>query len=192
MASKPTKTGFTLIEILIVITVLGVLALIGYATIGRNYKQRTYYTRSVAELNAMANATTLYVSKNNEWPDDVVRDVPGAIKEFVQGQEDIEEWPDAPWPGSVYDYENWPPDGNGPVHTYQISVRFCNAGDNAGCKAMAEKYLKDYVSAETIADWDSNSSVYYCIRGSCRSHQSRPINHPGYCINCGNNEQKFF
>jgi hypothetical protein len=28
--------------------------------------------------------------------------------------------------------------------------------------------------------------VYYCIEGACRSHINRPINHPGYCINCQN------
>ncbi len=181
---KLNLKGFTLIEITMVVFVLGILAAIGYATVGQSYKKRAYYTRAIAELNAMGNAANLYVAKHNDYPADVTRDVPADLKEFVQGQEGIEEWPKAPWPGTVYDYENWPPDGNGPNHTYQISVRMCNVGDTATCKANAQKYLSDYVSAETLAAWDSQSAVYYCIKGSCRSHQSKPMDHPGYCINC--------
>jgi prepilin-type N-terminal cleavage/methylation domain-containing protein len=177
--------GFTLIEIMMVVMVLGILATIAYATVGQSYKQKAYYTRAIAELNAMGNAASLYVSKYNDYPADVVRDVPADLKEFVQGQENIDEWPKAPWPGSVYDYDNWPPDSNGPNHTYQISIRLCNAGDTATCKKNANKYLKEYVTADTLANWDSYSSVYYCIKGSCRSHQSKPMSHPGYCINCG-------
>ncbi len=179
------KKGYTLVEILVVLIVLGILALIGYSTVTTRYKEKSYYTRSIAELNAMANATNLYVSKYNDYPPDEARNVPAGVKEFVQGQEGIEEWPTAPYPGSVYDYDFWPADANGPEDTYQISVRFCNAGDNATCKANAQKYLSEYVEQATLDDWDANSSMYYCMKGSCRSHQSQPMDHPGYCVNCG-------
>lgn len=194
--SKPhrlsTNHGFTLVEILVVILVIGVLAAIGYATIGQSYKKKGYYTRAIAELNAMGNAAQLYVAKNNDYPADVSRDIPSSLKDFVQGQEGADEWPKAPWPGSVYDYDNWPADSYGPSDTYQISIRFCNAGDTATCKANAQKYLGDYVSADTLENWDSYSAVYYCIKGSCRSHQNKPMNHPGYCVNCGDSKEKVF
>lgn len=191
MLKKVNIKGFTIVELAVVMVVLGILAALTYAIVVPRYRERTYYTRGISELNSMGNATKLYVAKHNEYPADVTRDVPAGIKEFVQGQEGIEEWPDAPWPGSVYDYDNWPPDGNGPEHTYQISVRMCDVGDSVTCKANANKYLKDYVSQSTLDSWDSYSAVYYCIKGSCRSHQVKPMNHPGYCVNCGGQSKVF-
>lgn len=188
--TKQFQTGFTLVEIVVVIVVLGILAAITYSYGVPKYRERTYYTRSISELNTMSNAMQLYIAKYNDYPPDVVRDVPAGMKEFIQGQYS-DDWPDAPFPGSVYDYDNWPPDTNGPQQTYQISVRMCSAGDNATCKANANKYLKGYASDSALANWDSYSSMYICIKGSCRSHQDRPMNHPGYCINCGTGSKIF-
>lgn len=187
---KKKQTGFTLIEIMAVISIIGILAALVYTVGVPRYKQRTYYTRSISELNTMGNAMTLYLAKYNDYPPDVTRDVPAAIKEFIQAQ-DIGNWPDAPFPGAVYDYDNWPADANGPENTYQISIRFCPAGQNALCKANAKKYLGDYVSSTVLNAWDADSSMYYCIKGSCRSHQNKPMNHPGYCVNCGTKSKVF-
>lgn len=182
--------GFTIIEILIVITLIGIIAGFTYSFAVPRWRGRAYYTRSIAELNTMGSAVKLYVTKYNEYPADVVRDVPSSIKEFIQDDQGAE-WPEAPFPGSVYDYENWPADANGPNDTVQVSIRMCNAGDTATCKANARKYLEGYVSEATLNAWDANSSMYYCIKGSCRSHQSRPMTHPGYCINCGGQKNIF-
>ncbi len=179
------KNGFTLVEIMIVIVVLGVLAGLVYGLVLSRSRARTYYTRTISELNTMGNALSLYVTKYNDYPPDVSRDIPAGMKEFIQSQQGNAAWPDAPYPGSVYDYDNWPPDAYGPQQTYQISVRMCNIGDDAGCKANAKKWLSDYVPAATLDNWDSSSAMYYCIKGSCRSHQSKPMNHPGFCVNCG-------
>ncbi len=184
------QTGFTIIEILMVIIILGILVGLTYSFAVPRYRERTYYTRAYSELNTMANGMNLYLAKYNDFPADVDRDIPSGIKEFLQGQY-IDSWPDAPWPGSVYDYDNWPPDSNGPEHTYQISIRMCNAGDNATCKANAQKYLKSYVDSSVLANWDSHSSVYYCIKGSCRAHQTKPMSHPGFCVNCGGAKKAF-
>lgn len=186
-----SATGFTMVEIIVVIVILGILAGLTYSYAVPKYRSRTYYTRSISELNTMGNAMTLYVAKYNDYPPDVVRDVPAGMKEFIQGEGVNDAWPDAPWPGTVYDYDNWPADAIGPLHTYQISIRFCNVGDNATCKANAIKYLSGYVSSATLDNWDAASSVYYCIKGSCRSHQGKPMNHPGFCVNCGNKSQIF-
>jgi type II secretory pathway pseudopilin PulG len=186
------KNGFSVVEILVILTVLGVLATIVYGTLSHGWKNKAYYTRTIAELNAMGNAANLYVAKYNDYPADVARNIPSGLVEFVQGQEDIGSWPEAPWPGSVYDYENWPPDANGPLQTYQISVRMCNAGDDITCHDNAVKYLSDYLSTSVLDSWDSYSSVYYCIKGSCRSHNAKPVNHPGFCINCGTESNKIF
>jgi prepilin-type N-terminal cleavage/methylation domain-containing protein len=179
------QNGFTLIEIVVVIMVIGILATLVYSLIIPRWRERTYYTRSLAELNTMANALNLYVAKYNDYPPDESRNIPSGIKEFIQSQQGNDTWPSAPYPGSVYDYENWPADAFG-GQTYQVSIRFCDSGDDATCKAVAKKYLSDHVSADTINNWTSLSAVYYCIKGSCRSHQSQPTTYPGYCINCGN------
>ncbi|MDB5186397.1 MAG: hypothetical protein JWL85_920 [Candidatus Saccharibacteria bacterium] len=184
------QAGFTLVEIVAVMTVIGVLASLTYSVIIPNYRERTYYTRSMTELNSMGNAFKLYVAKYNDYPPDAARNVPAGIKEFVQGQEGNNTWPAAPYPSSVYDYENWPADAYGP-QTYQVSIRLCNAGDDATCKANAKKYLGDYVDASVLDQWDSYSSMYYCLKGTCRSHQDRPVSHPGYCVNCGKKSKVF-
>lgn len=178
--------GFTLIEIMIVLVILGILAVITYSVAVPKWRNRTYYTRAVSEMNTLGNAATLYVAKYNDYPADVSRDIPADLKEFIQTNGVNSSWPNAPWPGSVYDYDNWPPDSNGPQQTYQISVRFCDVGDDATCKANAQKYLAGYAAQQTLDNWDSYSAVFYCIKGSCRSHQTKPMNYPGYCINCGN------
>ncbi len=190
MLSLRKAAGFTIVEITVVIVILGILAGLTYSVAVPRYRERTYYTRMTSEMNTMGNGMTLYVAKYNDYPPDVSRDVPGALKEFLQGQY-LDSWPEAPYPNSVYDYDNWPPDGYGPQQTYQISMHMCDAGDDAGCKANAQKYLSAHVPASTLASWDSYSSVYYCFKGSCRSHQNKPLTHPGYCINCGQKSQIF-
>lgn len=185
------QRGFTLVEITVVIVVLGIIAAITYSVVVPNHRPRTYYVRGLAEMNAIANALTLYVAKYNDYPPDVTRDVPPGIQEFVHAQDDADGWPDAPWPGGVYDWDNWPPDSNGPVHTYQLSVRLCDIGDTPTCKANAKKYLSDYVDSATLDSWDSQSAIYYCVKGSCRSHQNQPASHPGFCINCGSESKVF-
>lgn len=186
---KLTVNGFTLIELVMVISIIAVIAVLTYSITVPGWRTKAYYTRSISELNTMQNAFKLYVAKYNDYPPDVSRDIPAGVKEFIQSQEGNAAWPDAPYPGAVYDYDNWPPDSNGPQQTYQISIRFCDAGQDATCKANAKKYLSKYVDATTLNNWDSYSSMYYCLKGSCRSHQSKPMTHPGYCINCGKKSQ---
>lgn len=170
------RKAFTLIEVLIAIAIIGSLA-VGYTYISsRNGRDRAYLVRAESEVVTLANAIKLEVQESNEYPDDVNRGLPPGIEEHIATPND--EWPDAPWPNTVYDYENW--DGG---ETIQISVRFCNIGDNATCKANAQKYLKGVVDDAILEDWDAQSSVYFCIKeGSCRSHSSQPADHPGYQI----------
>jgi type II secretory pathway pseudopilin PulG len=179
-----------MVETLVVIVLLGILVAFTYSYAVPKYRERTYMTRANDELHTMANALTLYIAKYNDYPADVSRSIPTGIMEFIQtnGQNNV--WPNAPWPNSVYDYDRWDTwtytaSSDLPAPIIQISIRFCNAGDDATCKAVANKYLKGVVADSVLAAWDAKSSVYYCVRGSCRSHQDNPLNHPGYCINCG-------
>lgn len=181
MLARKWGKGFTLIEVLVIVAVIGVLSAIIFAVAVPQYRQRTYLTRATSELHTLANALTLYASKYNDYPPDVERNIPSDIMEFLQtnGQNDV--WPNAPWPGSVYDYDRW--DDLGVI---QMSIRFCAAGDETACDKNFPK--QSFVSEA----WDSESAVYFCIKGPCRASQSQPVSHPGYCLNCGTTPSKFF
>jgi len=169
--------GFTFIEIMIVLLIMGLL-IVGYTYMSSSRKDRAYALRAQGELITMANAIKLYVQENNVYPADVNRGLPPGIEKFLGSGEINSSWPNAPWPGSVYDYENWD-SGD----TIQVSIRFCVAGDNATCKASAKKFLKGLVADSVLNAWDAKSSVYYCIKeGACRSHSDNPVTHPGFQI----------
>ncbi len=175
-----TNAGFSLVELLIVIAVIAVLAVIVgvYVAGGR---ERSYFTRSNAEFGTIANALNLYIAKYNDYPADVSRDLPAGLSEFIAKDAQGQDWPDAPYPGSVYDYENWQiNNGSGEtVHTLQVSIRFCPPGGLLStCKFPNEEWAKDF---------GVNSALYYCIEGLCRAHNSQAATYPGYCVNCPNN-----
>jgi len=164
------QKGFSLIEILLVIAIIGILAAIVYTNNGR-IKEKTYLSRANVELKTFAYALRMYAFENNNvFPDDVNRDLPAGLEAYLNTEPN---WPDAPWPGSVYDWDNWMIDGQ-PV--YQISIRFCPIGGPlSACNFPDESWAEDF---------DINSAYYYCISGSCRSHSSEPVDYPGYCSNC--------
>ena len=174
MARKPTRIitsgGFTLIELLIVIIVIGILAAIVNSTV-RGAQERAYFARALSEFRVMDKALEFYKLDNGDYPPDVNRNVPPGIETYIE-KKDADNWPDAPWPGSVYDYDNF---DSGGVQTYQISIRFCEIGDPDTCK---------FPKSEWAEDFEINSSVYFCLEGACKPHPSEPMDYPGYCVNC--------
>jgi len=182
--------GYSLIKIIIAIVIVGLILGIVFVLKAGDSRERNYYNQTISELNTIASGVTSFEALSNQYPAEVERNLPSEIKDSLQSQY-LDSWPKAPYPDAVYDYENWPSDDNGPNHTYQISVRFCPAGDDALCQSNAKKHLKKYVPKATLNNWDSYSSMYYCIKGSCRSHQSKSMNHPGYCVNCGQASKVF-
>ncbi len=172
MFRSSLQRGFTIIELLIVIVVIGIIA--GFVVfIVPNSRERSFYARGESELRTMGNAVKFYVDKYDEYPADVNRGLPAGIEEFVQAED---EWPDAPWPNSVYDYDYYDNDGE----TVQISIRFCPIGGPlSACNFPDQPWA---------ADFEVNSSMYYCIKGNCKAHPDSPADTPGYCINCGHSE----
>lgn len=61
--------GFTLIEVLIVIAIIGLLASVVLVGLG-SFRSRGRDTRRIADLRATQNALELYYTKTNEYPDD--------------------------------------------------------------------------------------------------------------------------
>jgi general secretion pathway protein G len=170
--------GFTFIEILVVITIIAVLV----ALVGPNLfsqKERAYMTKAGAEMNTMRSAINLFLLKYDDYPADVDRNVPPGLEEFVQPN-DLDRWPSAPWPGSVYDYDAHERDGE---WYFQVSIRFCEIGQPDTC---------NFPKAEWAENFGVNSSVYYCLEGICRPHPDQPTTYPGYCMNCDNPSNPVF
>jgi prepilin-type N-terminal cleavage/methylation domain-containing protein len=166
--------GFTLLEIVIVIAIIAILAAVVVGAIGRS-KDRAYFMRALDEYKTMSEALEYYRDENGDYPPDVSRDIPPGLEVYLAGETEGY-WPAAPWPGSVYDWDNWDdPDYPG-EKIYQISIRFCPInGQLNQCRFPKENWANGF---------GVNSSVYYCVSGRCRAHQSEPINYPGYCVNC--------
>lgn len=172
MLRSNLQRGFSIVELLIVMVVIGIIAGFVFFVLP-NSRERANYSRAESELRAMGNATKFYVDKYDSYPADVNRGLPAGLEEFVQAEE---EWPDAPWPGSVYDYDLYDNDGE----TVQISIRFCPIGGPlSACNFPDEEWAEGF---------QVNSSMYYCIKGNCKAHPSQADDFPGYCINCTFNE----
>lgn len=159
--------GFTLIELLVVISIIGILAFTIMVTIN-DYREKARMAKSQMDLNTMRHALDLYASRYG-YPDDVNRGLPSGIESYLESGE----WPKPHWDDGLYDWENWQIDGE---RILQLSVRFCDWDDRHDC---------EYPDFEWAEDFDFYSSIYMCIEGECRAHDAQPVDHPGYCINCG-------
>lgn len=167
---KTQRGGFTLIELLVVIAILGILTTVVLSSIP-DAKEATYSARAKTEVRQVREALELYAIENNgAYPADVARDLPPGLEKYLSS----DEWPEAPWPGSVYDWDNWTDPDTG-EKIYQISIRFCDQGDPSSCNFPDEEWAENF---------DVNSAVYFCVQGPCRSHISEPPDHPGRCLNC--------
>lgn len=165
-----SKKGFSLVELLIVIAILGYLSSIVLGSI-HTAKEKTTFTRAKQDLKSVAQALELYAIDHGGYPDDVSRGLPNGIEAYLPS--DV--WPLAAWPGSVFDWDNWT-DPNTGQPIYQISIRFCPIGGPlSACQFPPETWA---------ANFNINSSVYYCVQGACRAHINESVDYPGYCINC--------
>lgn len=166
------RKGFTLVELLVVISVIGILSSVVFASVSQA-RNKAYMARTKSEFRSMERAPLMYLEQNDYiYPPDTARDIPAGFTPYIANGT----WPRPGWPGSYFDWENWNDPDNPGEKIYQVSVRFCPTGGSIStCVFPNEPWASGF---------GINSAVYYCIYGACRSHNSEPITYPGYCVNC--------
>jgi general secretion pathway protein G len=168
------QRGFTIIELLIVIVIISLLSLLVVQNF-RNPREEVLYARAQAEFTTMHKAIEIYRIYKGTYPSDVNRNIPPGIEPWLATNEG-DHWPDAPWEGSVYDYDAFISGGE---PTYQISIRYCPIGEPQNC---------NFPKTEWATDFEVNSSLYYCIYGNCKAHPNEAVDYPGYCANCDDSQ----
>lgn len=164
--------GFTLVELLIVIAITGYLSSIVMSNTLK-VRENAYYVKAKKEFLTLNEALQLYMTDNgNKYPNDVNRGIPPGLEAYLPGGD----WPKAPWPDSVYDWDVWTDPLNGP-RIVQMSVRFCPVGSASisACRFPTEPWASNF---------GVNSSVYFCFQGACRGHINESVSYPSKCINC--------
>lgn len=213
---RPTR-GFTLIEVMVVVTILGILAAITYFSVNA-MRDRARVARASADIIAIKTAVELFRQDNGgKYPGDATRgEMPN-----MQNTPDCQDsnpsndqycdstlatylsggvWPEGPWPGSVYDWDNSDPIEDGvdefgnPVNDNLQGDNYVQVGLRFPCDYGAVTCdLPDEWWAE---GWNDRANVllhayYYCFRGPCRPHPGSYISSeghpghpfPGYCAN---------
>lgn len=130
--------GFTLIEILIVVAIIGILATIVMLSLG-GAQARSKYARVIADMTSIAKAVDLYQTQhNNIYPDNVDA---GAAPTFVGGvsmgtdfSDYLPTWPKPPCSDDKYKYDYNNIDDNGVSNGGKIGIEFgyFDAGINKG------------------------------------------------------------
>jgi len=165
-----TSKGFTLIELLAIIAIIGVLSSIVLSNI-RQVQEEAYFIKAKKESRSIHESLELYKDDNGgNYPPEADRNIPPGLEQYLYAGI----WPEAAWPSSVFDWDNWTEAGTG-KKIYQISIRFCPADEPDECRFPNKDWAENF---------DVNSSVFYCVEGPCRPDINEPPDYPGYCLNC--------
>ena len=93
-----------MIELILVLLLLGVLAVAGLTIF--NPQQRVWAAQAqqaLSDMEQLARAIETYAIDNGNYPGEVTNDIPDVLGDYIRFNPS---WPDGPFPGSVYDYDN--------------------------------------------------------------------------------------
>lgn len=157
--------AFTLLELVVSLTILAILTTAIYAVIGpRQNIQRAQQLASINELNEIGKALGFFAADNGFYPPDVSRALPPGIEAYINPEE---AWPDGPFPGSVYDYDNW-------------TTQSCIDAEASGSIQITLRQIPN-----RNPDGSNVWAWYYVLSGKGTPHCSNFAEHnKGECINC--------
>lgn len=100
------EKGFTLLEIIIVITIIGILASVTVVFIKPfELFEKAKYNRARAELQQIGKALEMWGATEGGYSPDVYRDIPPGIEKYLSSSNSL--WPQGSFENSVYDCGNW-------------------------------------------------------------------------------------
>lgn len=160
MKNRPTRErGFTLVEILVVITLLIIIAsMVLFAINPAKVIEDSRISATKAGFNQIAKAAQIYTTQNESLPADTNRNIPVEFQPLLGSGT----WPAGPWPGSVYDWDNW-------------SDQTCWDG-STGIIQITMRQIPKYKSK-------TNYTLYFVIQGDGIPHCS-DSSVKGECVNC--------
>ncbi len=177
---KLRMAGFTLTEVMVVVSILSILAVITYGVSVTQGKERAQFTATISDLTQMGQAAKLFVTNNDDYPAAVsVNVLPGQSGQ-TQNARPIStpysiqksdsdtaagKMPKAQWAGAQYHYE-YLSDG-----TVQVELRFCADSSVNPCAKPKGDWAKDMLA--------SGATMYYCVKAGTSGCRSTGLNSDG-------------
>jgi prepilin-type N-terminal cleavage/methylation domain-containing protein len=123
------RGGFTIVELMVVVTIIGVLAAIGLPKF-RDVQRRAVATQMLGDLDAIRHAAlSFYVDSGYFPPDAGTAEVPRNLGAYLPNGFSMRK------PEWTMDYENWPAAGGGPAAS-TLGVSFTTPDPRLGMTAL--------------------------------------------------------
>lgn len=122
---KPRKNGFTLIELMVVIVIIGLLGTVVVLNVLPS-QDRATVTKAQADIATLTQAAEMYRLDNNRYPD-AGQGLQALVNPTNRTQPYIRNLPDDPW-GNPYQYAN--PGRNGGIDIYSYGSDGAPGGED--------------------------------------------------------------